>query len=288
MKTSLQVRLLGCVLLGWLLTGACGGRTSNFGEIPQSGETQTLGGNSLFFEGELLSWQLSWKGVVAATSNLAVGEAGQMDGVPALVVKAQSSASEVTAVFNDFSEEVTSVINVDSGAPISTTTLDNDDGDLGKVVTTYAETRLETVYQPSKGEAQRWTTQHPEGAARVYDRFAVLAILRAWKPTQGSVGTFHMQDGRSFYAVRVVAAAEEPVRLDALGGFDCYRLDGEATRMTQDGKSKGKEVKRRFSIWISADDRRLPVQFRAETRYGDVFAKMVNFQHDTGRAVVVD
>lgn len=289
MSSTKRVILATCVFSAAVLAASCGGRSTGFGDIPEGGQQAIrLGGQSLYFEGEFLSWALTWKGVVAARSQLAVGEAGQLDGKPALVIKSQSRRSELTAMLSDSSEEVTTVVDIDSGAPMNSVTLDTDDGDLDKVTTEFFEGKLVTEIEPQKGASKKWTTELASKDLYAYERHTMLAMLRAWMAPAKTVGTFFMESGRSYYKVRVMAVGEEKLRTQ-LGGFDTFRIDGQAVRLTQDGKSDtGQAPTRRFSLWFTSDDRRLPVQFRAETRFGDVFATLDDFRQDAARAIRVD
>jgi hypothetical protein len=95
------------------------------------------------------------------------------------------------------------------------------------------------------------------------DALSAIYVLRAIPLKPGTRLTMPVCDGGAVYRVEFSVATAETVALPT-GRVQAYRLRPTIVDMT------GQLVGRPMTIWLSADDRRLPVKLRAELAIGSV------------------
>ena len=68
-----------------------------------------------------------------------------------------------------------------------------------------------------------------------------------------------------------------------LGDFPVVRLDGHTYKLGRDDQRYPGSDERDFSIWISADDGRVPLKVTAKTDYGDIEMNIVDYAPGSGK-----
>jgi hypothetical protein len=115
----------------------------------------------------------------------------------------------------------------------------------------------------------------------VWDYNSYLMALRAWEAPPGSTVTAEVFRSRFMWSVTMTIAGEEKLVTD-LGEFPTLRFDAHAYRLERDGTKSPSSDERNFSIWITNDQGRVPVQTVGRTDYGDIKLSIVDYQPGTG------
>jgi hypothetical protein len=68
-----------------------------------------------------------------------------------------------------------------------------------------------------------------------------------------------------------------------LGDLPALRIDGKTYKLRRDGARAPDDSERQFSMWISDDDGRVPLQIKAITDYGDLKMQIVDYQPGSGQ-----
>jgi hypothetical protein len=68
-----------------------------------------------------------------------------------------------------------------------------------------------------------------------------------------------------------------------LGELPALRFDGHTYKVNRQGERDKESDERDFSIWISDDDGRVPLQVVAKTDYGDMKMQIVDYQPGAGK-----
>ena len=258
---------------------ACGSKASEKPSVPPPPDPSVapahLGGDSLFIPGEYMAWQVKWKGFAGGRTHLVVGEPGTLEGKKAIIVRAETRGDGLIAVFRHLRDEVMTVVDLDQGAPIRSEGTVEEGRDVVQVEVEFGAGSYDLLLRKD-GQEKRWKQVVPEGA-RAKDWLSALGFMRIWNPEPGTRGYFYAQSGRSFYRVEIAAAGVEEVRLE-LGLFECQRFEGAAHRLDKQGAPVPNAEPRLFSLWLTDDDRHLPVQILAETTFGDVYAELLEFE----------
>jgi len=61
------------------------------------------------------------------------------------------------------------------------------------------------------------------------------------------------------------------------------RIDGRTHKLDRNGARDAGSPERSFSMWISDDDGRVPLEIKAVTDYGDLRMRIVDYQPGTGK-----
>jgi hypothetical protein len=245
--------------------------------VDRSVPATLIAGDAMFVPGEYLSFKVKWKGFAGGSTQIISGQPGVEGGRNALVVRSITATEGLMAVFKRLRDELTTVIDVDSGAPISSQNAVEVGRDLGRIDIAFGD-RMFTVDQASTASSREsWKQIIPEDGPWAHDLHSILAHLRAWSPPLGSRGFCYVQSAKSFFRLDVVAAGREVVETDA-GDFEALRFEGVATGLDRLGKPLASGLTRKMSFWISTGDERIPVKLLSETQYGDVYAVLVEYR----------
>lgn len=106
------------------------------------------------------------------------------------------------------------------------------------------------------------------------NEFGILSafyFVRQMELKEGKTETFSAVSGKKRYDLKVIVYGKETIESDA-GTFNCIKVEP-----VLDGDGIFKAAGRIF-IWLSDDDRRLPVLMKSEIKLGSIKAKLVKFQ----------
>ena len=275
-KLAARLALLTTVALAV----ACGGSSFDRRSLPPAPDPdaapEQLATESLFVSGEYLAWSVKWKGLAGGITRWVIGQPGTLDGRAAIIAKSETKGDGLVAVFKHIRDELTTVIDLSSGAPLRSASVIEDGRKVEYLDATFAARGYDAVMRvKGDDEPHTWHQELPEHA-HADDLSTAMAHLRRWTPPTGTRGYLYAQSGQSFYRIEIVAAGREPVRTNA-GAFDTVRLEGTATLMSWRGGPPPAPKQRRFTMWFSEDERHLPVRIVGETAFGDVYAELTEF-----------
>jgi hypothetical protein len=103
----------------------------------------------------------------------------------------------------------------------------------------------------------------------VYDPLGVLLVMRAWRAPVGTRTEFYTLGGQRLWRTELTALGAEELRTP-LGKTMATKLSGVSTRLHASGQVDASKPPRRFTVWVSDDERRIPVKIRAHTELGDL------------------
>lgn len=239
-----------------------------------------IAGDALHFPGEYLAWKVKWKGLAGGSAQLVVGEPGVVDGRRAIIVRSISQTEGLVAVFKHLRDELTTVVAVDSGAPIRADEVVEEGKSSERLEVRFQDGGYRLARRTGGAVKPPFSQAVPADAPFVQDLNSILAHLRAWSPAPGARGYFYIQSGRSFFRTELLAVGTE-VMDTPVGKLDTVKIKGTARLLAMDGKPPHEPVVRHMSLWFSTDPQHLPVKLLAETSYGDVYAELV--EHRPGR-----
>jgi len=67
-----------------------------------------------------------------------------------------------------------------------------------------------------------------------------------------------------------------------LGELPALRIDAHTYKLDRQGAKTANDDERDFSLWISDDDGRVPLQINAKTDYGDIKMQIIDYQPGNG------
>jgi hypothetical protein len=275
--------------LALILLGACGGSqlppADPRGAAPPAAAAAKLpDGPPLATPGEHMSYKLSLQGIDLATYDFSFGDITDTLGKKAIVVQSHAKAVGLVKMVANIDDVFTSWIDVATGRSLqwhtdefSSHTNDKERTDAKLTQRTGDSVLIEFHMNddPPKPEPQKVSF------ADVWDYNAFLIALRAWEAPKGTKITTEVLRSRYLWHVEMTVGEKSKLATE-LGELPALRFDGRTYKLERDGsRDKGSE-ERLFSIWISDDDGRVPLQIVAKTDYGDMKMTITDYAAGNG------
>ncbi len=272
-----------------LLSGeGCGGANGGGHELaayeaPDSQPVALPSGRTFFIPGEEMTWEISLHGIVGAQASLALGQPGVIDGHNAVIVRSQTRTSGVLAIVKEVRDDVTSWVDLETGAPIKHQASLKFGDKESDVQTDFTARGYHLRYQRHGTRGVRHYIQSiPDGIA--HDGLSIIGALRAWEPAEGARAYFYVLSGRRLWRNDIVFAKRETLKT-AFGVVPTLRLEGTGQRLDGRLRVVRRRPPRTYTVWITDDANRLPVLVEAHTEYGDVKVEMVHYDRPERRVV---
>jgi Protein of unknown function (DUF3108) len=225
--------------------------------------------------GEAMTFQVQLGGVLVGEAQLAVGEIGVVEGRSALVVKSRAATAGAAALVRNIVDEATTLIDADTGQPISVETNVVMNEKKITASATFSGT-IATVTYRRNAEATPQTSKIDFRTNELHDAHTAMAQLRGWRATPGTTRTVFVIGGRRLWRVDVKYAGEETIG-SALGNRRAVVFDGISYRAKRDLSVESNRPARSFRVWLSDDADRVPLQVTAKTELGDVVMSLTDY-----------
>jgi len=242
-------------------------------------------GPPLVTPGEHMTYKLALQGVELAAFDLAVGDPAALGGKQAIVVQSHAKTVGIVKMVANIDDVFTSWIDVATGRPLRWTTdeyatrgTDKERTDASFAGRTGNSLPIEFHVndEPPKSEPQ--TVALPDA----WDFNSFLVALRVWSPPAGSSVVAEVLRSRFMWHVEMTVHGKEQVTT-ALGTLPAIRLDGRTYKLDRAGARDPDSDERSFSIWISDDDGRVPLQIVAKTDYGEMKMEITDYSPGSGQ-----
>ena len=247
-----------------LLVGSCGGGGSSVLSKKNLVE-QRSGSNALpppsapfWVPGEQMAWELSIRGIVGASVVLAVGKPGNVDGRKVLIVRSQVQGLGLVRLLLDVGEDVTTWVVASNSQFVYQRGEETVDG-----TNVVQELRVDSggfdLLRRSAGSDGTVVRRKIPNDGLLVDVNSVLGVIRAWRAKPGMHTRLYFWHDSKIREHVWRMTGKESIKT-RMGRFTAYRIDGRADRV--DTKP------RYYSVWISDDERRLPILVKADTLAG--------------------
>jgi hypothetical protein len=228
--------------------------------------------------GESLAYVATINGVRAGNASLLFQEKSTHDGHLVYPAEVKAEANPVVQLWGRMQAELVTVLDPDLGMPLHMKSATHQDKNL------YEE---DIAFTPGSATvaAQTSINQKPltQSLAVESDAVDVLSVVYYARSRQFEVGQKFCVDlyqSRLIWRVRGTVARREMVDTDA-GPFDAYLATGVAVAQlspSQKGAPPIIKEPRPFSVWMTADEDRIPVLLKAPTPLGEVVVKLTRFE----------
>jgi hypothetical protein len=235
--------------------------------------------------GERIVSRLSMHGVDVATFSIVVGEVTEVDGRAVVVVQSGVASSPLVSMVREVSDNFTSWIDVESSRTVRFVSAELASPQDQLVETTesqpaaLADGRYPVVV--SRADRAVATEHQVVGAFPLYDLNAYLMALRQWQEPVGTTATIDVIRSSMIWRTEVTMAGFETITTE-LGDLPALRIDGQSRRVGRDGQVEASSDSRKYSVWISDDADRVPIQLVARTDYGDLRMDIVEYSPGSG------
>jgi Protein of unknown function (DUF3108) len=225
--------------------------------------------------GESMAFEVQLGGLLVGEAQLAVGEVGIVDGHRAVVVRSRAATAGAAALIKKISDEATTVIDVETGRPLSLETVVEQSDKRITASAKFTGNTATVTYQRT-GDAKPNTSVLSFGTTTVHDAHTAMAQLRGWKGTKGQTRTVFVVGGRRLWRVDVTYAGEETIG-GSLGNRRTIVFDGKSYRARNNMTIESDKPSRTFKVWLSDDADRVPIKVTASTELGEIAMDLVEY-----------
>ncbi len=270
-----------------MLLAACGGQGPQavHPEPAPQGEEVSLAGVAPFFvAGESMTWEVTFRGIEGGRARVAIGAPVVVDGRRVLALSAEAESSGLLAAVKEIRDDQRAWIDADTGAPVRSESEANTSGKLIKVQTVFTPDGKSAALaiQIGAGAARKMVRKLPDGG--VYDPLGVLLVMRAWRAPVGARTGFYTLGGQRLWRTQLTVEGVEELRTP-LGKSMTVKLTGVSTRLHASGQIDASKPPRKFTVWVTDDERRIPVKIRAHTELGDLDVTATSYDVPAAPAV---
>lgn len=228
-----------------------------------------------FRDGESLTFTATWGGITVGDATMKVDTAGTFEGQPAIHLKATASSGRAFSLFfsiRDAGESWVHPTGLHSLGFVS----DQKEGnieDYQKWVMDYTR-NIATRHRARRkdgGEVKNTTKDYKLSTTHVQDAFSMLYFYRAFPLKVGTKLESDVFVSRKVWKLTVDVVGQETVKVPA-GKFDCLKVRPE---VSLDGK---KQEKGQMVIWVTNDERKIPVKIQSDIPLGKINAVLTKFK----------
>ena len=269
------MRIVSCAAVVWAVAvlGGCAGAEAmtlpkDTATVPQQDE---LG----YHAGETMSFEVQLAGVLVGEAQLAAGEIGDIDGRRAMVVRSRAATAGAAALVRKISDEATSVIDVETGRPISVETAVDMKGKQVSTKTKFTGSIAEVTI--TRDAEPKVSTMRIDAKTQIlHDAHTAMAQIRGWHATIGATRTVWVLGGRRVWRVDVKVVGEETIQAH-VGNRRALVIEGVAFRARRDLTLESNKPSRTFKVWMSNDGDRVPLRVSAVTELGDIVMTLTDY-----------
>jgi hypothetical protein len=268
----------------WALVSACGSHHVDPVSVPPP-IAHLPDGPPLITPGEHMSYKLALQGVELAVYDLAIGEKADVGGKPAILVQSHAKTVGLGALVkvDDF---FTSYVDVASGRPLRWVTDEyTTDGAHKERTDANLAGRANDSVPVLFHLDEETPAPEPQHVSQndVWDFNSFVVALRSWEGAAGTAVVAEVFRSRFMWHVDIKIHGKEKVVTELNGEMPALRFDAHLYKLERNGTRDAGSDERQFSIWISDDDGRVPLQIVAKTDYGDIKMSILDYQPGNGQ-----
>jgi len=214
--------------------------------------------------GESLTYRIRLGGMESGRAALAVGKPGKDRRGRTVALRGAVEPLPALRGLLPYRAEMVSYVDQRAGLPRRTVTTRS---------IREKEKRLEATYRPNgidvRQDGGRPAKLKRRRGHRTHDALSALWSLRSRARKPGERIHFAVQDGKKTHRVRLVAGKVEALDTP-FGEIEAQRFEGN-------WRAPRKRKPRSFTLWLSADDARVPVRLEGKTRLGVTRFDLVDY-----------
>jgi hypothetical protein len=229
--------------------------------------------NTVFAPGEEFLYSVKWGVITGGHSTLAVVGLENVDGRPAYHIVSEAQSVGVVDTFFKVKDKNESWVDKDS---LSTVRYEKhiregkyrveESGMIDQVLHKF----FSRAYRIDK---DRWEEKQGDVTPHVLDVLGALYYVRTLPLEVGKSYSFDVHSGKKVWPLLVNVRKRERIKV-AAGKFDCLLVE-PVLREPGIFISKGKKLE----VWMTDDERRIPVKMRSEVVIGHVSADLERFTY---------
>jgi hypothetical protein len=223
-----------------------------------------------FEAGETQLYRAHWNGMISVATAEITAKPIVIDGKKAYQVKVQAKSSKVLDLIWKMRDTITSTFDAKALAPSRFTFRQRENS---KVIDT------EALYNES---SKRWDVTRNERGTKLkryefdsqntLDPITAVYLARSIDFKVGDRLYFKVFGGKYQYLLELRIDGKEPVKLPSGKSVEAYKIIPFVQNLAKDGyASRFNEA----TVWISADERRLPIKISSKIYVGSIYLELV-------------
>lgn len=264
-RSSLCFALLSVVCLA-VLSSAAGPPTIN---TPAPGKVPVYRPKHYPFDGgERAVYRASWNGIPVATAEI-LTTSQIIDGKKFYNVRVEAKTSAVLDLFWKMRDTITSTMEAKALAPTRFTFSQRENQ---KVIDTEARfdrsTKKWFVHRDERRKVKKYEFDRPPN---VVDPITAVYLARSQDFKVGDHLYFNIFGGKYRYLLDLAVERREKIRI-AAGSVDAFKIVPRIKNLMKQGYAQRLNE---ASVWISADDRRIPVMLSSRIFVGHIYIERI-------------
>jgi hypothetical protein len=233
-----------------------------------------------FEGGEKEVYRASWNGLVSVATAEISTVPTIIDGKKVYRVQVEAKSSGMLDFIWKMRDTITSTFDAKALSPARFTFSQRENS---KVIDT--EARLDHTrkrWAVNRQQAGKRPNIYEFDAQNTLDPITAVYLARSVDFKVGDRLYFRIFGGRYQYLLELLVEKKEPIELTA-GKIEAYRIVPRIQNLTKNGYA---ERLNEATIWISADERRLPVRLSSKIAFGSVHLELVQDKRATASTAV--
>jgi uncharacterized protein DUF3108 len=230
--------------------------------------------------GEKEVYRASWNGLVSVATAEISAVPTVIDGKKVYQVQVEAKSSRMLDFIWKMHDTITSTFDAKALSPARFTFSQRENS---KVIDT--EARLDHTrkrWAVNRHQAGKRAKIYEFDAQNTLDPITAVYLARSVDFRVGDRLYFKVFGGRYQYLLELFVEKKEPVELVS-GKIEAYRIVPRIQNLTKNGYA---ERLNEATIWISADERRLPVRLSSKIAFGSVYLELVRDKRATESTAV--
>jgi hypothetical protein len=228
-----------------------------------------------YAEGEKAVYKATWNGLVSVATAVIYTTRTVVDGKDVYHVRVEAQTSRVLDLIWRMRDTISSTFVAGGLSPLRFTFNQRENS---RIIDTEARYNSSTNrWVVSRRQAGKKTKKYEFDSQHTVDPITAVYLARSVEYKVGDRLYFNVFGGRHRYLLELYVARKEPVEMESGRVIEAFRIVPRVRNVTKKGYAQ------RFNeaaVWISADERRLPVKMSSKIVFGSIYLELI--QDKTG------
>jgi hypothetical protein len=226
-----------------------------------------------FESGEKAVYRTSWNGLVSVATAEIYTTPTTIDGKKVYQVRVEAKSSKALDLIWKMRDTITSTFDAKSLSPSHFTFSQRENS---KIIDTEARYNGPTKsWKVGRRQVGKKPQNYEFDSQNTLDPITAVYLARSVDFKVGDRLYFKVFGGRYQYLLELLIERKEPVELQS-GKVEAFRIIPSIQNLTKNGYA---ERLNDATVWISADERRLPVKLSSKITFGSVYMELVQDKH---------
>ena len=224
-----------------------------------------------FDRGEKATYHASWNGLVSIATAEIQTTTQWIDGQKFYNVRVQASTSKLLDMIWKMRDTITSKFDAKGLTPDHFTFSQRENRKVIDTVATFD--RVKKKWRVRRDEKKRTVRDYEfDQPTNTLDPITAVYLARSQDFKVGDHLLFHIFGGKYRYLLDLEVERKETIRLKS-GNIDAFKIVPRIKNVAEDGYA---ERLNEATVWISADERRLPVMLKSKIVFGSIYMEITD------------